>query len=155
MCMSNVLLGGAHRGALSIVNELQDKTVRQYDPNWTIADPKDNRAAQMAKCADKPLSDAPAPTATKCGCKTRWPYSRDDDYRGSCPGYPRRHPRNTGSPAVFTMRLVSVYRSRPRWECRHPSGHPGDDLPRRIMIPKAQRSFSSGRWTGCPRRQAA
>jgi hypothetical protein len=51
MCMSHVLFGGAHRGALSIINELQDKTVRQYDTNWRIADPKDNRAVQLAKFA--------------------------------------------------------------------------------------------------------
>jgi hypothetical protein len=49
--MSPVLIGGAHRGAVSILNELQDKTVRQYDPNWEIADPKDNRAAQLATFA--------------------------------------------------------------------------------------------------------
>jgi hypothetical protein len=51
MSMSNVLIGGAHRGALSILNELPDKTVRQYDPNWKIADPKDNRAAQLTTFA--------------------------------------------------------------------------------------------------------
>jgi hypothetical protein len=49
--MSNVLFGGAHRGALSIVNELQDKTVRQYDPHWKLADPKDDRAVHLGKFA--------------------------------------------------------------------------------------------------------
>jgi hypothetical protein len=49
--MSNVLFGGAHRGALSIINELQDKTVHQYDPNWKLADPKADRAVHLAKFA--------------------------------------------------------------------------------------------------------
>ena len=45
--MNNVLLGGAHRGAESIVNHLEDKTVRRYDPYWILADPKPQRAAQL------------------------------------------------------------------------------------------------------------
>jgi hypothetical protein len=43
-----VLLGGAHRGQESILNHLDDTTVRLFDPHWMVADPKDNRAPQMA-----------------------------------------------------------------------------------------------------------
>jgi hypothetical protein len=49
--MSNVLIGGAHRGAESIFNHLEDKTVRRYDPNWILADPKPQRAEQLASMA--------------------------------------------------------------------------------------------------------
>ena len=65
----NVLIGGAHRGGKAIVNQLQDETVRLYDPHWILADPKPDRAAQMASSADKPFSDAPAPTGTNAGTK--------------------------------------------------------------------------------------
>lgn len=46
--MSNVLFGGLHRGASAIVKELKDDTTRLYEPDWLLADPKANRAAQMA-----------------------------------------------------------------------------------------------------------
>src|SRR5205823_3982745 len=46
--MSNVLFGGLHRGAQSIVKELKDDTTRLYEPGWLLADPKADRAAQMA-----------------------------------------------------------------------------------------------------------
>ena len=46
--MSNVLFGGLHRGASAIVKELKDETTRLYSPDWLLADPKADRAAQMA-----------------------------------------------------------------------------------------------------------
>ena len=51
MCMCNVLHGGAHRGAASFYNHLENKTVRLFDPYWKIADPKPQRAAQMVSKA--------------------------------------------------------------------------------------------------------
>src|SRR5688572_31070886 len=49
--MHTVLLGGAHCGAESIFNHLEDKTVRRYDPHWILADPKPQRAEQLASMA--------------------------------------------------------------------------------------------------------
>jgi hypothetical protein len=51
--MSLVVIGGNNRGARAIVNELQDETTRLYDPDWLLADPKDNRAVQMAAVLTK------------------------------------------------------------------------------------------------------
>jgi hypothetical protein len=49
--MSNVIIGGAHRGATTLFAELQEKTVRLYEPCWILADPKEHRAAQLATIA--------------------------------------------------------------------------------------------------------
>lgn len=46
MCL--VVMGGNHRGAKAIVNELSDETTRLYEPEWLLADPKEHRAVQMA-----------------------------------------------------------------------------------------------------------
>jgi hypothetical protein len=51
--MSLVVIGGNHRGCKAIVNELQDETTRLYEPEWLLADPKDNRAVQMAAALTK------------------------------------------------------------------------------------------------------
>jgi hypothetical protein len=45
--MSNVLIGGAHRGAWEIFNQVLYETVRRYDPEWKVADPKPDRAVQL------------------------------------------------------------------------------------------------------------
>jgi hypothetical protein len=49
--MSTLLLGGNHRGGEAIVRALQEKTVRRYEPDWLFADPKGDRAAQLARTA--------------------------------------------------------------------------------------------------------
>jgi hypothetical protein len=46
--MDNLLIGGLNRGGKAIVNELQDESVRRFDPKWVLADPKEDRAPQMA-----------------------------------------------------------------------------------------------------------
>jgi hypothetical protein len=51
--MSFVVIGGNHRRGKAIVNELSDETPRLYEPEWLLADPKDNRAAQMAAALTK------------------------------------------------------------------------------------------------------
>jgi hypothetical protein len=78
MCMSPLLLGGAHRGALSILNELQDKTVRQYDPHWKIADPKDNRAVQLGKFAQNRFPTL-RPKPLQMRVQDALPFSHDHD----------------------------------------------------------------------------
>jgi hypothetical protein len=79
MYMGNVLLGGAHLGAESIVNQLQDKTVRRYAPHWILADPKDNRAAQMAAVLkDRFATLHPQPFQMKV--QNALPYSDEHDY---------------------------------------------------------------------------
>jgi hypothetical protein len=49
--MSNPIIGGAHRGAETIFAELEEKTVRLYEPFWILADPKEHRAAKLATIA--------------------------------------------------------------------------------------------------------
>jgi hypothetical protein len=51
--MSLVVFGGNNRGGKAIVNELSDETTRLYEPEWLLADPKDNRAAQMGAALTK------------------------------------------------------------------------------------------------------
>lgn len=46
--MNNPLIGGLNRGARAIVKELPEETIRRYEPEWLLADPKENRARQMA-----------------------------------------------------------------------------------------------------------
>jgi hypothetical protein len=76
--MSLVLIGGAHRGAESIFNQLPDKTVRRYDPNWKLADPKPDRAVQLArKAQDRFPTLQPQPLQMRV--QDALPYSRDHD----------------------------------------------------------------------------
>jgi hypothetical protein len=49
--MGNIIIGGANRGAKTFFAELQEKTVRLYEPCWILADPKEHRAAQLATIA--------------------------------------------------------------------------------------------------------
>jgi hypothetical protein len=51
--MSTVLIGGAHRGARTILTALTEETVRLYDPRWIVADPKETRAADLVIRAQK------------------------------------------------------------------------------------------------------
>jgi hypothetical protein len=45
--MGTVFGAGIHRGWLSIFKELKDETIRLYEPEWLLADPKGSRAADM------------------------------------------------------------------------------------------------------------
>lgn len=76
--MCNVLCGGAHRGAWSIFNELQDKTVRLYGPNWLLADPKEDRAVQLARIAKERFATL-RPQPLHMPVQTALSYSRDHD----------------------------------------------------------------------------
>ena len=51
--MNNMLIGGAHRGARTILTELNAETVRLYEPSWIVADPKERRAADLVILAQK------------------------------------------------------------------------------------------------------
>jgi hypothetical protein len=46
--MNSVVWGGIHRGFLATAKELKAKTTLLYDRRWILADPQENRAAQMA-----------------------------------------------------------------------------------------------------------
>ena len=46
--MSNLIIGGNHRGAMAIGKELRHETVCLYEPEWVLADPKPDRAVQLA-----------------------------------------------------------------------------------------------------------
>jgi hypothetical protein len=78
MCMCNVLLGGAHRGAESFLNHLEDKTVRRYDPHWIIADPKPQRAEQMVSMAQHRFPTL-RPQPVQMRVQNALPLSRDHD----------------------------------------------------------------------------
>jgi hypothetical protein len=76
--MGNVLCAGAHRGAESIVNHLDDETVHGYDPYWIVADPKENRAVHMAGVlTDRFTTLLPQPLQMKA--QDALPYSGDHD----------------------------------------------------------------------------
>jgi hypothetical protein len=77
--MNNVLLGGAHRGAMSLINHLEDKTVRRFDPHWIIADPKPQRAPQLASMAQHRFPTL-RPQPVQMRVQNALPLSRDHDY---------------------------------------------------------------------------
>jgi hypothetical protein len=77
--MSLVVIGGNHRGGNAIVNELQDETTRLYEPEWLLADPKDNRAAQMAAALTKRFP-ALRPQPMQMKVQDAIFYSSVDDY---------------------------------------------------------------------------
>src|SRR5688500_14289683 len=54
--MDNLLIGGLNRGCKEFVYELHDESVGHYDPHWFLADPKGDRAAQMASVLTKRFS---------------------------------------------------------------------------------------------------
>jgi hypothetical protein len=76
--MSNVLFGGLHRGASAIVKELKDETTRLYGPDWLLADPKADRAAQMAGVLRYRFA-ALNPQPLSMRVQDALPYSRDHD----------------------------------------------------------------------------
>ena len=76
--MSNVLIGGLHRGASSIVRELKEETTRLYKPDWLLADPKANRAAEMVVVLRKRFATLdPQPLSMRV--QDALPLSRDHD----------------------------------------------------------------------------
>jgi hypothetical protein len=76
--MSNVLIGGAHRGARTILTELQEETVRLYEPCWILADPKEHRAAQLGILAKERFATL-RPQPLQIRVQSALPYSRDQD----------------------------------------------------------------------------
>jgi hypothetical protein len=76
--MSNVLIGGAHRGARTILTELTEATVRLYEPCWMLADPKEDRAAQLASIAKARFATL-RPQPLPMPVQSALPYSRDHD----------------------------------------------------------------------------
>ena len=76
--MSNVIIGGAHRGARTFLTELQEKTVRLYEPCWILADPKEHRAAQLATIAKERFATL-RPQPLQMRVQSVLPYSRDHD----------------------------------------------------------------------------
>ena len=76
--MSNVLIGGAHRGARTILTALQEETVRLYEPIWILADPKEDRAAQLARIAKERFPTL-RPQPLQMRVQSALPYSRDQD----------------------------------------------------------------------------
>jgi len=76
--MSLVVIGGNNRGGKAIVNELQDKTTRLYEPEWLLADPKPDRAVQMAAVlTDRFPTLQPQPL--QMPVQEALAYSHDDD----------------------------------------------------------------------------
>jgi hypothetical protein len=73
-----VLIGGAHRGARTILTALQEETVRLYEPGWIMADPKEERAAQLAGIARERFT-ALRPQPLQMRVQSALPYSRDQD----------------------------------------------------------------------------
>jgi len=69
---------GTNRGALSLFNELQDETVRLYDPNWNLVDMKVGRAAQLAKFARNRFSTL-RPHPHQLRALDALPFSNDHD----------------------------------------------------------------------------
>jgi hypothetical protein len=76
--MSNVIIGGAHRGARTFLTELQEKTVRLYEPCWILADPKEHRAAQLATIARERFGTL-RPQPLQMRIQSALPLSRDHD----------------------------------------------------------------------------
>ena len=76
--MSNVIIGGAHRGARTFLTELQKETVRLYEPCWILADPKEHRAAQLATIAKERFATL-RPQPLQMRVQSALPYSRDHD----------------------------------------------------------------------------
>src|SRR5438874_4072995 len=76
--MSNVIIGGAHRGAKTFFAELQKETVRLYEPCWILADPKEHRAAQLATIATERFATLRT-QPLQMRIQSALPYSRDHD----------------------------------------------------------------------------
>jgi hypothetical protein len=76
--MQNVLIGGAHRGARSILAELTDETVRLYDPCWIVSDPKEDRAEQLSSIATARFATL-RPQPLHMRVQSALPLSRDQD----------------------------------------------------------------------------
>jgi hypothetical protein len=72
-------LGGAHRGAMSLINHLEDKTVRRFDPHWIIADPKPHRADQLVSMAQHRFPTL-RPQPVQMRVQNALSLSRDHDY---------------------------------------------------------------------------
>ena len=78
LIMSNLLIGGAHRGARSILSELPEETVRRYEPCWILADPKEHRAAELAIFAQKRFARL-KPYPLQMRVQSALSYSREHD----------------------------------------------------------------------------
>jgi hypothetical protein len=78
MSTSNVLFAGLHRGGLSIVNAFPEKTTRLYEPDWLLADPKENRATQMAGILKKKFPEL-NPQPFQMRAQDALALSHDDD----------------------------------------------------------------------------
>jgi hypothetical protein len=78
LLMPNLLIGGANRGARTILSALTDETVRRYDPWWIVADPKAHRAADLAILAQQRFARL-TPQPLQMRVQSALPYSREHD----------------------------------------------------------------------------
>jgi len=76
--MRHLNLFGNHRGGTSIVNQLPTDVAQLYDADWTLADPKEGRAEQLARVVRNRFPTV-HPRALRMTAQEALGHSRPDD----------------------------------------------------------------------------